>query len=594
MHETIRLLAIVPYGGMVPLLHEVATEFPQLQVEPILDKSRLFSSMREEDLNQYDLILKAEETSIQAGDAIVMNLEHSAMDLITTFNYAAANTAIAAILGTTRTEKVYRTLTQLFPFDATFYNTDLIPLPLLFQQLEENHVRTVICDASIYNEAKNHGLDAFLLFYGTESIRFCLSKATELVETARKLHHDNAVLRQLLKGNPELYSVVYSAEGILDTHLSSSEMIPLDSFLKDQLPQFSYQDAFRLVHRQGGFLYHIQANRMLIGDETYYVFFLNRTSPSARENRGITYFTPEEIRTDLETSVFGIARIESYYSSEIQHLSTKKDPILISGEIGIGKDHMAKTIYTRSAVSHRPFIIINCPQMDERTWNYLLKKEDSPLYDTGNTLFFQNIDALTYNQNMDLLNVLTDSKSVTSNRIILSCSEQRTMTPVKNQQILKTINRLHCQVLFMIPLRGQETILRNSVRYLLEDPTKEYAFSPSGLQPQAFQELLHYNWPQNFEQLKRVMDKLAVAAGDGLITFRHVEDVLRSEINLVQGETGQTTNTILDLTQSLAQINRDIVQIVLEQTNGNQTEAAQRLGIGRSTLWRMINRKEET
>ena len=60
-------------------------------------------------------------------------------------------------------------------------------------------------------------------------------------------------------------------------------------------------------------------------------------------------------------------------------------------------------------------------------------------------------------------------------------------------------------------------------------------------------------------------------------------------MNLAQGETGQTSNTIIDLTQSLSDINRDIVRIVLEQTDGNQTEAAARLGIGRSTLWRMMN-----
>ena len=102
-------------------------------------------------------------------------------------------------------------------------------------------------------------------------------------------------------------------------------------------------------------------------------------------------------------------------------------------------------------------------------------------------------------------------------------------------------------------------------------------------------ELLRFSWPQNFEQLKRVMENLAVRAGENRITAEHVADVLRSEMNLAQGETGQTSNTIIDLTQSLDDINKDIVRIVLDQTDGNQTEAAARLGIGRSTLWRMLN-----
>jgi len=80
-----------------------------------------------------------------------------------------------------------------------------------------------------------------------------------------------------------------------------------------------------------------------------------------------------------------------------------------------------------------------------------------------------------------------------------------------------------------------------------------------------------------------------VRAGENRITAEHVAEVLRSEMNLAQGETGQTSNTIIDLTQSLDDINMDIVRIVLDQTDGNQTEAAARLGIGRSTLWRMLN-----
>ena len=45
---------------------------------------------------------------------------------------------------------------------------------------------------------------------------------------------------------------------------------------------------------------------------------------------------------------------------------------------------------------------------------------------------------------------------------------------------------------------------------------------------------------------------------------------------------------ILDLKRPLDEINQDIIHAVLEETKGNQTAAAKRLGISRTTLWRLL------
>jgi len=86
----------------------------------------------------------------------------------------------------------------------------------------------------------------------------------------------------------------------------------------------------------------------------------------------------------------------------------------------------------------------------------------------------------------------------------------------------------------------------------------------------------------------RVMEKLAFLVGDDAITRQHVSDALRVEISFVQGETPNTAKTILNLSQTLEEINQDIAKIILEQNNGNQSVAAKNLGISRTTLWRML------
>ena len=50
-----------------------------------------------------------------------------------------------------------------------------------------------------------------------------------------------------------------------------------------------------------------------------------------------------------------------------------------------------------------------------------------------------------------------------------------------------------------------------------------------------------------------------------------------------------TTSAVFDYNRSLNEMTREIVKVVLAQCGGNQTLAAKRLGIGRTTLWRYLN-----
>lgn len=80
---------------------------------------------------------------------------------------------------------------------------------------------------------------------------------------------------------------------------------------------------------------------------------------------------------------------------------------------------------------------------------------------------------------------------------------------------------------------------------------------------------------------------------DGTVHIEDVESVLRSESTFATvSEKAEDSNIKIDLNQTLERIDHDIVCKVLEQENGNKTNAAKRLDISRSTLWRLLRRTD--
>ena len=393
-------------------------------------------------------------------------------------------------------------------------------------------------------------------------------------------------LRRIISENNDFQIIVLNSSGEPVTSVPS-HLILLLPVLREHMADIGEDQNCRLVRRRGGSVYRINGNMDRSMGEDRYVFYISNSPSPSSDNGSISHYDPEEIQNDVDASVFGITHSESLYETELSDIMNRSEPVLISGEIGIGKDHMAKTIFLRSRRNRDQFVVINCARINSRNWNGIIRWEDSPLYDVGNTIFIQNLDALSYDQVMQLLTVIDDSGCASLNRIVISCSEQRALTEEKNHQILQTINRLHCQVLFMKPLRGQDMAIRNSVRLMLDHLSRRYTYAMGTIQPQALNDLVNFGWPQNIEQLKRVMEKLVIAAGNRTITPETVSSVLNSEVSLVQADDGSSSTNIIDINRPLSDIEHEIVELVLAQTGGNQTEAAKRLGIGRSTLWRI-------
>ena len=101
-----------------------------------------------------------------------------------------------------------------------------------------------------------------------------------------------------------------------------------------------------------------------------------------------------------------------------------------------------------------------------------------------------------------------------------------------------------------------------------------------------------FPWDGNLAQLDRVVRTLVTKATGSYIDCTSVEETLQSEqpsISTAQNAPGYHS---INLRQSLADIEYDVVRLVLQEENNNQSQAARRLSMGRSTLWNMLKKRE--
>ena len=109
----------------------------------------------------------------------------------------------------------------------------------------------------------------------------------------------------------------------------------------------------------------------------------------------------------------------------------------------------------------------------------------------------------------------------------------------------------------------------------------------AGCTPKAMALLESYQWPGNLEQFSRIIFQLVNGSSSPYIQEEFVKRVLSSEDSKPNVS---ALSDVLDLNKPLEDIEKDIVHAILVQTNGNQSQAAARLGICRTTLWKILKK----
>jgi two-component system response regulator HydG len=299
---------------------------------------------------------------------------------------------------------------------------------------------------------------------------------------------------------------------------------------------------------------------------------------------------------------------------QIATVALSDAPVLIRGESGTGKELVAQTIHRSSRRAAEPFEPIDCGALPETLLENELFGHERGAF-TGavarklgrvesahnGTLFLDEVGEMSPASQVRLLRLLETHEIVRlggTDRIAvdfrpMAATHRDLRADIEEGRFREDLYyRLAVTEIVIPPLRARREDIPLLVAHFLE--REEYAGEMS---EEAMAQLRRHGWPGNVRELRNAVEASTVKARGGTIQTEHLPESVRRAAPAGSGDLERLAARLADRApdgQKHARVQeaseRAVVAHVLGLTGGNQVQAAQQLGIHRTTLRKLIEK----
>jgi two-component system response regulator HydG len=293
----------------------------------------------------------------------------------------------------------------------------------------------------------------------------------------------------------------------------------------------------------------------------------------------------------------------------ISFVSPTEATVLISGESGTGKELIASALHYNSKRKKGPFVTVNCAALVENLLESELfghekgaftgadrRKEGKFIQADQGTLFLDEIGETSPAMQVKLLRVLQEHElqRVGGNDMIevdvrlLAATNRILEDEVKAGRFREDLYyRLNVVSLHVPTLKERQEDIPLLAEHFLQEYAEKNNRRVSGITPGCMDIMLRYPWPGNVRELENAMERgVILMRGDYLD-----EETLPIPImKWAQEESGVLTAGMGGLPSSLEEAEKMVILKILDEADGNKSEAARRLGITRKTLLSKLNK----
>jgi DNA-binding NtrC family response regulator len=298
---------------------------------------------------------------------------------------------------------------------------------------------------------------------------------------------------------------------------------------------------------------------------------------------------------------------------EAQRAARSDASVLLLGESGTGKELFARSIHQWSLRRTMPLIVINCVALTETLLeNELFGHERGAFTGAdrqqkgklemadGSTVFLDEIGDMSLPLQSKLLRVLQDrefqrvggSKTVSVNIRIIAATNKDLRQAVKTGQFREDLYfRLNVITLTLPPLRDRRGDIVALAQFFLDRHAKEAKRPGMTFSTATMDALTRYPWPGNIRELDNVIARAVVLSPKDTIEPTMLA-LMPDDAGLRRRGDGQLPYLDLPYHESMEEHSRYIIARAIEQTDGNQTKAAEFLRLQRTYLARLIKQQK--
>jgi DNA-binding NtrC family response regulator len=328
----------------------------------------------------------------------------------------------------------------------------------------------------------------------------------------------------------------------------------------------------------------------------------------------------EEVRRLRESVAGGIALEEFVGESAamrrvyelIRQVSGTDAPVLITGESGTGKELVARALHRHSARRDGAFVAINCAAMPATLLESELfghvrgaftdakdTREGLFVEASGGTLFLDEIGEMPLEMQPKLLRVLQESKvrpvgsntEVAFDTRVISSTNRDLESEIEEGGFREDLfYRINVVGIPVPPLRSRGRDILLLAQHFLDRVAARAQKAVSGISRAAAQKLLEYDWPGNVRELENCVERAVT-----LTKFEEIAvDDLPEKVSKYESTAMIIAGADPDEMPTLEEVERRYVRRVLKAVGGNKTHAARVLGLDRRTLYRRLERFDES
>lgn len=577
-----KILAIAPYKGLREMILDIASRREDIWVDAYwADMNEVGELLDRLDLSQYDVILSRGGTLMRISNRIkadipICEIEVSFFDVLQALQMASSYHGSIAMVGfksiTDKALDVCEIMGYQIPCHIVSSGQEVREC---LTRLAKENVAVVVGDTITIKTAESVGLNHILITSGVDSVSKAIGEAVRTNLYLSRIKQELAQREMLCAYLPVGAALFTEDMAFVRCWSVATELRePLAEALRTVDPS-GFDAASPLL--VGSVSLMIEHKALQSAGKLFHAFYVLSVSPARAHAWGVK--TGENVQGDyaLDHCLRSHNQAVAKLLMAAHRAARGKEPILIKGEPGSGKSTLAWAIHAQKR-NRALFWLDGAKETEPAEEAALAEEFGRYLACHSCTVLLLNLQLWSEQRIERLLDCLRNTP------IRCSLIIEMDALPGEDQGDLKTTDALlqtlaNCFVLTTVPLRERKEDIMNFASLFLSESYSENGRQAATFLPEVKPLLESIYWESNIGQLKAFVQHISRQV-DGLqIGTKDIESAL--------GIQGSSPLAGVNLYQPLDDIVRDVVRLVLAQEGYNQTKTASRLGVGRSTLWRM-------